>query len=254
MKVNRTRKGQKSSKKDTCFYIEGLSALSEFARYRPEAIKRVIAKHSIFSDVRSLLPKSVILEQFEDLVKKEDLPSRSPVIAWVEIKPLSYKEMLQKKSKILLPEQKDFILILDHISDPRNLGAVARSAAFFGLKEIVVPKCRQVLLTPSSVGTSQGAFSLIDLVVVSNIANVISNLKKDGYWVIYADKKGESLSEIVRRKYSKIVLILGAEDKGVSELIKKKSDICVGIQGSQRSLDSLNVSVAAGVLLHSFLF
>ena len=78
------------------------------------------------------------------------------------------------------------VLALDHVTDPRNLGAIVRTAAYYGIKYIILPKDRQVLLTPASVGTAQGGFALTNLVVVTNLARFLGVLKSKNYWVIGA--------------------------------------------------------------------
>lgn len=176
---------------------------------------------------------------------EESPPSSSRVIsAVVEHQPIDEATFLRR----LEARSRDLIVALDHITDPRNLGAIARSACFFGVKEIIVPERRQVLLTPASVATAQGAFALVDLVVVVNLNRMLRKLKDLHYWVLTADMEGESFSSF-ENIYERSVLVMGAEDKGISPSTKKLSDRTLTIEGADVGLGSLNVSVAAGILL-----
>jgi 23S rRNA (guanosine2251-2'-O)-methyltransferase len=143
-----------------------------------------------------------------------------------------------------------FILALDHVQDPRNLGAILRSAAFFGVRSILVPERRQVLLTQASVATAQGGFALCDLVCTVNLARTLRDLKDHGYWILGATMDGETIDRVAGQ-YEKTVLVLGAEDTGLSRGIEDTCDRKVAIRGAGQ-LDSLNVSVAAGILLNAF--
>ena len=116
---------------------------------------------------------------------------------------------------------------------------------------MIAPRTRQVMLTEASVGTSQGAFALTDLVLVPNLVRALEILKELGYWILAADGEGEAFQKTVGM-FEKVVLVLGAEQEGVSALVKKKADKLIGITGAQRAVESLNVSVAAGILLQSF--
>ena len=142
------------------------------------------------------------------------------------------------------------VLILDHITDTRNLGAIARTAAFLGVKHIIVPDKRQAPVNDTTFTTAQGAFAALDLIKVVNISRVLKTLQKEGYWVLGADMVGENIG-VIKGIYDKVALVLGAEDKGISQQVRKQCDRMVKIDGADSSIDSLNVSVAAGILMHS---
>lgn len=235
----------------TEFLIEGFSVLSEYVRLKPAAIKQVFCKQKEIEKVSKLLKSLAIkIQIIEELNPSKDRPiaSRSPIFAFVSISCYGFDRL---SSALQKQENPPIILALDHITDPRNLGAIARSAAFFGVKYLLLPKFRQVALTDAAVSTSQGAFAFSELILVPNLSQATEKLKKIGYWVICADSNGEEISKVVN-EYDKIVLLLGSEGDGVSELLKKRSDRIVAISSQTQTLDSLNVSVAAGILLHSF--
>nr|ADI87833.1 hypothetical protein AKSOIL_0325 [uncultured bacterium Ak20-3] len=230
------------------FTVEGMSALAEFVRHKPSSIKRIFSTPKYKDKVTALVGKlDIPVKIVEDRPSSDERPT-SPVYASVEIHYQSFSNLLSILGK---SKQDQLVLALDHITDPRNLGAIARSAAFFGVKYILIPKMRQVLLTPASVATSQGAFAFSELVLVPNLGQALEKLKEEGFWVICADAKGEKFEKVIG-EYQKVVLLLGSEDKGVSELLKKRSDRVVSISTDTQTLDSLNVSVAAGILLNGF--
>lgn len=237
------------------YIVEGLSALSEYCRHKPQSIKRIFYTSKYKEKVQELIgnnkiPLELIADSKDSPRKGErrEFEPKSPVYARVEIHYQSFANVLNEFQK---SSEHKIVLALDHITDPRNLGAIARSAAFFGVKYILIPKMRQVLLTGASVATSQGAFAYSELVLVSNLNQSLEKLKELGYWVICADAEGEAFESVVK-EYEKVILLLGSEGDGVSSLLKKKSDRIVSIGSQNQVLDSLNVSVAAGILLNGF--
>ena len=230
------------------FLVEGLSALAEYVRHKPSAIKCIFYKAKYKEKVLDLVGTLRIPHQLlEERTSNTDM-SVAPVFAHVS---LGYQSFTHVTKVLENSQDTNLVLALDHITDPRNLGAIARSAAFFGVKYILLPKMRQVLFTDASVATSQGAFAFSELVLVSNLNQSLEKLKDLGFWIICADSEGEPFQKVLAQ-YKRVVLLLGSEGKGVSELLKKKSDRIIAIASPHKILDSLNVSVAAGILLQSF--
>jgi len=147
-------------------------------------------------------------------------------------------------------EEYPLVLITDHLEDPYNFGAILRSAEQFGAKAVVFPKDRQVPINAGVIKASSGAVQYLDLIRVNNLADAIEKLKKAGYWVYGADSgQGEYLDEITPTFPA--VIVVGNEHKGLSNLIQKKLDFKIKIPMCGH-LDSLNVSVATGIMLYSF--
>lgn len=229
------------------FTVDGLAAVREYLRYQPAAVLKVFVKEASAKHVRQAL------QMFNaDLVVVDsdvDEPAQAtPVWAHVRHELGDWTDFLAK-IETQDAAQSNTVLVLDHISDPRNLGAIVRSAAFFGVRHVIVPERRQVLLTQASVNTAQGGFALTQLVVVVNVSRALEELKTKGYWVLGAAMSGQALSS-VRGRYERQVLVLGSEDKGISPGVLSRCDVLVSITGAEKSLDSLNVSVAAGILIH----
>ena len=144
-------------------------------------------------------------------------------------------------------EEPPFILILDSIEDPYNLGAIIRTANQAGVHGIIIPKHRAVGLRASVARTSAGAINYTPVAKVTNISKTIEELKKEGLWFICADMSGTSMYEVDFK--GAIGIVIGNEGSGVSESVKKKCDFLVSIP-MFGDIDSLNVSVATGILAY----
>jgi len=140
-----------------------------------------------------------------------------------------------------------FIIVLDGVTDPHNLGAVLRSADAGGVHGVIIPKRRAVGLTGTVAKTSAGALSHVAVARVGNITRTLEELKKEGLWIACATMEGESL--FTADLAGPIALVLGAEGEGVSRLVSENSDFAVSIPMLGK-ISSLNVSVAAGVLIY----
>ena len=140
-----------------------------------------------------------------------------------------------------------FIILLDNIEDPHNLGAIIRTANLAGAHGVIIPKRRAVGLTATVAKTSAGALNYTPVAKVTNLAATIEELKKEGLWFVCADMGGESMYRLNLK--GPIGLVIGNEGEGVSRLVKEKCDYIASIP-MKGDIDSLNASVAAGVLAY----
>ncbi len=138
-----------------------------------------------------------------------------------------------------------FILILDGIEDPHNLGAIIRTANQAGAHGVIIPKRRAVGLTPTVARTSAGAINYVPVAKVTNISNTMKELKDRGMWFVCADMDGTLMYDMDLT--GPIGLVIGNEGDGVSPLVKKNCDMVASIP-MKGDIDSLNASVAAGIL------
>lgn len=138
-----------------------------------------------------------------------------------------------------------FIVILDNIEDPHNLGAIIRTANLAGAHGVIIPKRRAVGLTSVVARTSAGALNYTPVAKVTNIAKTIEELKEKGIWFVCADMGGETMYQL--NLTGPIGMVVGNEGEGVSRLVKEKCDFVASIP-MKGDIDSLNASVAAGVL------
>lgn len=138
-----------------------------------------------------------------------------------------------------------FLFILDNIEDPHNLGAIIRTANLAGAHGVIIPKNRAVGLTATVARTSAGALNYTPVAKVTNIAKTIEELKEKGLWFVCADMSGEVMYDM--NLTGPIGIVIGNEGEGVSRLVKEKCDFIAAIP-MKGDIDSLNASVAAGVL------
>ena len=143
--------------------------------------------------------------------------------------------------------EEPFIFLLDNIEDPHNLGAIIRTANLAGAHGVIIPKRRAVGLTATVAKTSAGALNYTPVAKVTNLAATIDELKKEGLWFVCADMGGESMYRLNLK--GPIGLVIGNEGEGVSRLVKEKCDYIASIP-MKGDIDSLNASVAAGVLAY----
>ncbi len=140
-----------------------------------------------------------------------------------------------------------FLILLDGIEDPHNLGAIIRTANVAGAHGILIPKRRAVGLTAVVARASSGAINYTPVAKVTNLTTVIQSLKEQGIWFVCADMDGEEMYGLDLT--GPIGLVIGAEGQGVSRLVKENCDFVASIPG-KGEIDSLNASVAAGVLAY----
>ena len=148
----------------------------------------------------------------------------------------------------VLETEPQFLVLLDHLEDPHNLGAIIRTSEAAGVDAIVMPKDRQVMINSTVMKTSVGTLDNMDIVAVTNLVQTIEELKKNGYWVV-----GTALENSVDYRdidYSgKIALVIGNEGSGISRLVAKSCDFIAKIP-MYGTTNSLNASVAAGIMIY----
>lgn len=140
-----------------------------------------------------------------------------------------------------------FFLLLDSIEDPHNLGAIIRTANLAGAHGVIIPKNRAVGLTAAVARTSAGALNYTPVAKVTNLAKTIEELKEKGLWFVCADMEGTRMYDLDLK--GPIGLVIGSEGEGVGRLVKEKCDMAAAIP-MKGNIDSLNASVAAGVLAY----
>lgn len=143
-----------------------------------------------------------------------------------------------------------FLFLLDNIEDPHNLGAIIRTANLAGAHGVIIPKNRAVGLTAAVARTSAGALNYTPVAKVTNLAKTIENLKEKGMWFVCADMDGTTMYDL--NLTGAIGLVIGNEGEGVGRLVREKCDMVASIP-MKGDIDSLNASVAAGVLAYEIL-
>lgn len=163
----------------------------------------------------------------------------------------SEKEYVSLTELLKLSDEKEgypLFLILDGVEDPRNFGAILRSADAFGVDGVIIRERRSVGLTPAAIKASAGAFQYVNICKVTNIAQAVTQLKKHGIWIAgTAGDADAALFDVDLRR--PLGIVVGNEGKGISRLVREKCDFTIAIP-MLGSLSSLNVSVATGVILY----
>lgn len=151
-----------------------------------------------------------------------------------------------KNIKDISPNEKK-IVILDHLEDPHNFGAIIRTCESAGIKSIIIPKDRSIHITPTVIKTSTGALEYVDIYEVTNLKSAIDYLKELGYFVYGAEADGKNFEEV---DYApNMVLVIGSEGFGLSKIVRNACDEIISIPMCGH-VNSLNASVSAGVLIY----
>lgn len=231
--------------------VEGRNAVLEAFRSGRVVDKLFVLERCEDGPVRTILREAKKHDTMVRFVKKERLDQMSEtgkhqgVIAMTAA--YDYAEVEDILNKAREKGEPPFVVVLDNIEDPHNLGAIIRTANLAGAHGVVIPKNRAVGLTATVARTSAGALNYTPVARVTNIARTIEELKKEGLWFVCADMGGTSMYQLNLK--GPIGLVIGNEGEGVSRMVKEKCDFVASIP-MKGDIDSLNASVAAGVLAY----
>lgn len=197
-----------------------------------------------FSEVKV---KIHLMESYEiDMRLPDGVNHQNIVLEVFPLKSLAIEDLLEKT----VTKDNSCLVILDQITDPHNIGAIIRSAAAFSADAVILTEHNSPNENQTIIKTAAGACESIPLVKVTNLANCMKTLQKEGYWIIGLD--GHTEIELNHSILSnKIAIVLGSEDKGMRNLTKKNCDYIAKIKIS-KNLESLNVSNAAAIALYEF--
>lgn len=231
--------------------VEGRNAVLEAFRSGKTVDKLFVQEHCEDGPVRSILREAKKQDTIVKFVKKERLDQLSEtgkhqgVIAVTAA--YAYAEIEDILAAAGEKGESPFLFLLDNIEDPHNLGAIIRTANLAGAHGVIIPKNRAAGLTATVARTSAGALNYTPVAKVTNMARTIEALKKEGMWFVCADMDGTSMYDLDLK--GPIGLVIGNEGEGVSKLVKEKCDFIASIP-MKGDIDSLNASVAAGVLAY----
>ena len=208
---------------------------------------------NVAKDINSKVEKVYVVNNFKD---KEILKNIKAPIVYVDknkidkmvdgvhqgivlkIADYEYKDISELNS--------DIVVMLDHLEDPHNFGAIIRTCEAAGVKDIIIPKDRSVKVNSTVMKTSAGCLDRVNIYEVTNLAQTINYLKKNNYWIIGTDMEGTDYKDIDYK--GKIVIIIGNEGNGMSRLVKEACDFIATIP-MKGEVNSLNASVAAGIII-----
>lgn len=231
--------------------IEGRNAVMEAFRSGKTIDKLFVLDGCQDGSVRSILREAKKHDTIIQFMKKERLDQMSQtgkhqgVIAGAAA--YEYAEVSDILEIAKEKGEAPFLIFLDNIEDPHNLGAIVRTANLAGAHGVVIPKRHAAGLTATVARVSAGALNYTPVAKVTNIGNTIEELKKEGMWFVCADMDGETMYNLDLK--GPIGLVVGNEGDGVGRLVKEKCDFIASIP-MKGNIDSLNASVAAGVLAY----
>ncbi len=229
----------------------GIRATMEAIKSEKEIDKVLIRKGltgRLFQELFDLIREREIEYQFVPAEKINSLNQKNNQGIVALIAPIAYQEIDEVLPEILATGKTPLILILDHITDVRNFGAIARSAECAGVDAIIIPFKNSAKITPDSIKTSAGALYNIPVCRVQNLKTLVRKLKKERIRVVAATEKAEQYYTEADFSLA-TAIIMGAEDTGIDEALLRLADeqVKIPILGE---IESLNVSVAASLMVY----
>ena len=208
---------------------------------------------NVAKDINSKIEKVYVVNNFKD---KELLKKFKAPIVYVDKNKLDKMvdglhqgivlKIADYKYKDINELNGETVVMLDHLEDPHNFGAIIRTCEAAGIKDIIIPKDRSVKVNSTVMKTSAGCLDRVNIYEVTNLVQTINHLKKNNYWIIGTDMEGTDYKTIDYK--DKIVIIIGNEGNGISRLVKESCDFVATIP-MQGEVNSLNASVAAGIII-----
>ncbi len=209
-------------------------------------IKKVYVTESIEADILNLINKkklNTITKDKNALDKMVDANTQGIVID-------IYNNFFIDIDMVIDDKKSDFIVILDHIEDPHNFGAIIRTCECAGVDYILIPNKGNVEVNNTVMKTSAGALINTKICIVPNLRNAIEELKKNEYWVVGTDANGEDYTKINYK--GRVALVIGSEGKGLKEIVRSSCDFIASIP-LKGKINSLNASVASGIMIYEVL-
>ena len=224
-------------------YIFGKNIVKEALKSEERITKAYINKKSKDQELINDLKEHHIKINFVDEVILNKLVNgkhQGFILEVDEVKTYGIEEVLNEE------KENSIIVLLDHIEDPHNFGAIIRTCEALGVKGIIIPNDRSVGITGTVVKTSVGAINNIKIIRTPNLGTAILKLKQNGYWIIGTDMEGEDYTKL---DYNMpICLVIGNEGHGISKTIKKSCDFIASIPMTGK-INSLNASVSCAMFL-----
>ena len=226
-------------------YIYGKNVVKEKLSTNEEIFKAYVSKKFRDQELIDILIKRNIRINFVDnkvLDQKVNGLHQGIILEVEEAKTYTLDELINKVKAKTNP----LIVMLDHLEDPHNFGAIIRTCEALGIDGIIIPNDRAVGITGTVIKTSAGAITYTTIVRVPNLANTVEKLKKNGFWIVGTDMQGENYTKI---DYNMpVCLVIGNEGKGMSKIIKDNCDFVATIPMTGQ-INSLNASVSCGIIL-----
>ena len=233
--------------------LYGRNAARECLRARRRHVHRVIMADNVQS--------SAIIEEITTLARRAKVPVQKTSKKEMDKITSGHQGVMLEVGRYVTVELEDilnqatkqgepvFIVVLDHIEDPHNLGAILRTAEIVGVHGVVIPKQRAVGITPAVVNASAGAAEYILVAEVSNVVQTLKKLKEQDVWVAGVEGVPEATRYDQSNLSGNLAMVIGSEGQGMSRLVKETCDFLVKLP-MRGQVESLNASVAAGLILY----
>lgn len=228
-------------------WLYGRHAVKAALDNKNRKIRRFIATQNAASDFGSL-PQKIRVEIVDaksfDIILGKDVVHQGVAI---EVDPL---QKLDIEDYLEIEKKHDVLMVLDQITDPHNVGAILRSAAAFNFGAVIMTKDNSPPETTALAKSASGALEIVPVIHVTNLAETLKTLKKNGYWCIGLDGNAKEKIDTAL-KFEKAAIVMGAEDKGLRRLTRETCDVLVSLPISNK-MESLNVSNAAAIAMYLF--
>ena len=233
--------------------LSGRNPIREALKADRDIEKMLVAKGDLSGSAREIVAmareRGIPVQVVERSRLDEITPHHQGILAYASA--YKYAEVDDILAAAREKNEQPFIVVLDGITDPHNLGAIIRTASCAGAHGVIVPLRRSVGLTPAAVKASAGAVETVKVARVTNLTQTLRRLKKEGLWIYAADMSGEDYRTLKLEK--PMALVIGSEGEGISRLVLENADFCVKLP-LLGAVDSLNASVAAGILMYHAAF
>ena len=224
-------------------YIFGKNVAKETLENNKKILKAIVSKDFSDKNIINMLEKKNISIEYVSKFDIDKIVSGNHQGIVLSVPDYKYCELNE-----LLVNDKPFIVILDHLEDPHNFGAIIRTCEAAGVDGIIIPKDRSVSINSTVMKTSAGALNNMKICMVTNLNRCIDELKDKGIWIVGTDMT-DSVSYDSVDYDMPVAIIIGSEGFGISRLVREKCDFVVNIP-MKGKVNSLNASVAAGILIY----
>lgn len=228
--------------------VHGKNVLKELLRSGEEIIKVYMSKNFNDEEIITEIAKKKIETKIVDNFWLDKVANKAHQGIVAEIKDFEYCDV----DNLVFETNKKYplIVMLDHLEDPHNLGAIIRTCEAAGVDGIIIPKDRSVEVNSTVMKVSAGALPYVKIALVTNLVSTLKMLKKQGYFVVGTDGEGTSYHDIDYKM--KTVLVIGSEGNGMSRLVKEECDFIASLPMNGQ-VNSLNASVAAGIMIYEII-
>lgn len=228
-------------------YIYGKNAVIQRIKSKHSITKLYLTKQN-FNTLQALIQKDKLSYEIVSSQRLDQMVRGVHQGLVAAIEPYALQDLETVVNRLDLTTEDHILVLCDQLEDPHNLGAILRTADAVGVAAVIIGKHRSIGLTPTVAKVSTGAIETVPVCEVTNLAKACDYLKQKGFWIIGADND-ETVDYRKMPKDRNVVLVVGSEGRGISNLVKKQCDYLVKIP-MVGVVSSLNVSVATGILLY----